>query len=232
MSTPPPPPGQEPNRGPGDPGPESSEAARQPGYPPQGAPVGFPPPRPKKSKTGLVLGIAGGAFALGILVTVVVLQPWGGSSAPRDSDEPEDVVEKFFETFDAIESDAFNDPETAVAAVETIRPFICGDDEELLDDIISFFESEEGADSFEDPVPDYAYAMDWSFDGTTTEGDQARVDAAVEYNTIEWDEIDWDDPDLDAGQIEVIRKSDELGVVLEREDGVWKVCDREAWLDL
>jgi hypothetical protein len=189
---------------------------------------------PKQSRTNLVLGIVAGLFVLGIAAAVLILRPWDDDTAePTGADSPSEVVERYLAVLDSWEADAFATQENAVRSWESLLPFMCAELAEELEGYIEEDRQTDPADWSENPSPEYVYDLSRTVDGSPDiDGDTATVEATVEYNTVDWEGIDWDDPDLVVSEVEVIRVAEDLEIELVREDGVWLICDRDAWLDL
>ncbi|QSB06010.1 hypothetical protein [Natronoglycomyces albus] len=197
------------------------------GYPPYGAPQGGYPggPPPKKSSTGLIIGIGAGALVLVIAIVLVIAQPWA-SDGPRSGDSPESVAEQAMEAF--LEMRASN-PDDIETAANAIRPYVCSDMRSEIDDMVAEAKqaqeeldqleelgSEFGED-FDFEMPNYPNPnLNFTATNSTVDGDTATVEYEASWNSLE--------PSMDGSWTEVT-ETDSGTIELKQEDGTWLVCE-------
>lgn len=182
---------------------------QQPGYgAPQQQPGGFGqplPPAPKKSKTGLIVGVGGGAVVLIVAIILLVMQPWAGG--PGAGDSPTQVVEGYMgTTVEALNGGAFSDLE---GFADDLRPYLCEELQQDMDEGLADSDSEDMAD-FESMFADAEFDVDYSVGEETIDGDTATVAATLSGTA--------------SAEGQSMPMDQELTVELVKEDNVWKVC--------
>ncbi|MEV3935674.1 hypothetical protein AB0K52_06830 [Glycomyces sp. NPDC049804] len=183
---------------------------QQPGYgaPQQQPGFGSPlPPAPKKSKTGLIVGIGAGALVVIVAIVLLVANPFGGG-APSKSDSPEDVAEAYMQTTkDFVSSGDFSD---LSGMVDKVKPYLCSDLASSMESDLDSTSNEDIAEMSE-MMADAEITVDYEIGTATVDGDNATVPVTVTGSMSH--------PDL--GDIPLDTEYD-LGLV--KEEDVWKVC--------
>jgi hypothetical protein len=230
--TPPPGYGQQPQQ------PGYGQQPQQPGYgqtPPPGygqqpgyGPGGGLPPAPKKSKTGLIVGVIAGALVLVVAVVLLVMQPWS-SGAPSSSDSPEDVADKLLPKMGELLDAAYSgDTEAVQGIAEDLEPFICEDMRAELDTMTQELDLDAMMEDTGVEVPPIDIEVDFAYDvtGSSEDGDTATVDYTVSYNTPV-PEMSEDGMSISGWTAERTENEADTMEFVKEED-VWVACDDAA----
>lgn len=201
---------------------------QQPGYgaPQQQPGFGSPlPPAPKKSKTGLIVGVGAGALVLIVAIVFLVAKPFGGG-APSASDSPTDVANKVLPIMGEVFDAAFSgDADALQGVIDDIEPFVC---EEMKAEMGTMAEEYDFSAAMEEAgmsdVPPIDIDVDFSHKvtGESIDGDTATVDYTVSFNMPSPEMAD-DGLSISGWTAEPTEESDSMELV--KEEGVWKACD-------
>jgi hypothetical protein len=210
---------QQPGYGQQSPQPGFGQQPQQPGYgaqPGYGQPGGGLPPTPKKSKTGLIVGIAGGAV---VLLAVIGLLVWqlgggGGGGKPSAGDTPTEVVEKYMETsVAAVESgDIFSNPD---AVLDDMLPYFCSGSQESIESELSEIGGGELTEEQSAALEEMEVSVEYEVTNEVIDGENATVDVET---TGEMTMGELGSQPLDGTQT----------IDLVKEDGKWLICDTDA----
>lgn len=201
---------------------------QQPGYgaPQQQPGFGGPlPPAPKKSKTGLIVGIGAGALVLIVAIVFLVANPFGGG-APSKSDSPEDVANKMLPMMGDLFEAAFASDSDAVAGIiEDFKPFMCEEMQAEMDSTASELDMNAAAEEMGmTDLPEIDIEVDFAYEvtGSTENGDTATVDYTISYN-MPVPEMSSDGLSVTGWTTErTENEADTMDFI--KEDGVWKAC--------
>lgn len=191
-----------------------------------GQPGGGPlPPAPKKSKTGLIVGVGAGALVLIVAIVFLVAKPFGGG-APSASDSPEDVANKMLPMMGELFTAAFASDADAVAGIiEDFKPFMCEEMQAEMESSASELDMNAAAEEMGmTDLPEIDIDVDFAYEvtGSTEDGDTATVDYTISYNMPV--------PEMSSDGLSVTgwtseRTEDEADTMdFVKEDGVWKAC--------
>lgn len=211
------------------PGGYGQQQPQQPGYgAPQQQPGGFGqplPPAPKKSKTGLIVGVGGGAVVLIVAIVLLVMQPWGGG-APSASDSPEDVANELLPMMGQIFEAAYAaDTDGVQSVLDDMKPYMCEDMRTEMDataDELDFSASYEELGLTDVPEIDISVDFEYEITDSNESGDTATVDYTISYNLPE-PEMSADGMSI-TGWTETRTEAEPDTMDFVREDGVWLAC--------
>ncbi|MBO3733675.1 Rv0361 family membrane protein [Glycomyces niveus] len=185
---------------------------QQPGYgaPQQQPGFGSPlPPAPKKSKTGLIVGIGAGALVVIVAIVLLIANPFGGGG-PSKSDSPEDVAKDYLDLqVDIVTSGDLTDIQ---GMADKLSPYMCAEMvEEMEAGLDDADMSEEDMAEYQDMMAEAEIDVSYETGEATVDGDKATVPVTVTgtANIPEMGEMPLDD---------------EYELELVKEEGAWKVC--------